>query len=208
LACGSIELEAGRPAVSTPAIEEDGEVAQVTVKLDWITENCVQVHELGRGSEGENKKSKSSARRQVAELQAREVEHMQLLQERQQEIDALHDNLTTLSAGNADLHRQLQRMQSSEQVCSHPGGLEAGIGTNGAQSSFGSSFSSVPGRSPLGSPLHSVVRVPGGLCRKCMSQLKAADVESALDMAIALGGVMFRWGGVPAACHVFRVWVC
>ena len=47
-------------------------MAQVTVKLDWITGSCVQVQEIGRQgvgegtADGDNKKKRSSSRRQLA----------------------------------------------------------------------------------------------------------------------------------------------
>jgi hypothetical protein len=140
-------------------------------------------------------------------MQSRETELTQQLQERQDRIDLLQTKLDSLGTDKAELQRRLERLQHADTPAAQgsvAGGQERGgsVGMGGVRaggSLDSSSWSSVMGRSPSGSPLQSVARVAGGLCRKCMSQLTAVDVESALDMAIALGGFFLSPSSLGAA---------
>ena len=67
-------MESGQLAAQNSTDEEDDQVAQVTVKLDWVTGSCVQVQEIqyenedqGQGeADAISKKKKPSRRRELA----------------------------------------------------------------------------------------------------------------------------------------------
>ena len=125
-------------------------------------------------------------------MQMRETELNRQLQEHKDHIVLLQEKLKARGADKADVNRQPERLQPSFKpargyVVVRGETAGAGNGAVGTVGSVDSSLSSLSAWSPGGSPLQSVARVAGGLCRKCMSQLTAVDVESALDMAIALG---------------------
>jgi hypothetical protein len=126
----------------------------------------------------ESAKKKPSSRRQLEEAQVRERELMDLVQRQKAEIEQLYHDLGSQDLARRELQAQVLLLQ---QRLANPGTRRRG-------SADCDELGGV--KTPLlGSPLAGLSPSIGelGVCRNCMTKMSSHDVESALDLAIALG---------------------
>ena len=169
---------------STPSNHQEAEdVAEVTVKLNWLpTQNGDILH---AGMKTPDFKGSRNLRREIEQVQSREQELLKVVEGKNAEIAKLYEDLEAQDAVNVDLQQRLASCDTDRRVerTENPEGIAA------------EETSTSPDVSATLSPLEAKRMGAGqGLCKKCLREMTASDVESALDMAIALGHVEQQLG--------------